>query len=191
MSSQITQTKRCTKCLLEKNTTEFGPRKKSPDGLNYWCRICMADNARKNRVKNPEKARARRLRYHYRHKDKEAVYYKQWATANKEKRSVTSRKYWANKNPEERRIVAARKRAIRRGAERTGTLIPDEWQEVLEYCNYKCVYCGAPWEHMDHFVPLSKGGEHTKENVVPACAPCNLSKKDKDPLEFLDHILGK
>lgn len=51
---------------------------------------------------------------------------------------------------------------------------------------YGCTYCGRPHEHTDHFVPLSKGGAHTVENLVPSCAECNLSKKDRDPLSFLD-----
>lgn len=60
-----------------------------------------------------------------------------------------------------------------------------EWMEILEYHSFLCFYCDAPWEHMDHFVPLSKGGTHTADNVVPACAPCNLRKSNKNPMEFL------
>ena len=28
----------------------------------------------------------------------------------------------------------------------------------------------------DHFVPVSKGGHHTKENIIPACGICNCEK---------------
>ncbi|MGH3587804.1 MAG: HNH endonuclease [Pseudonocardia sp.] len=47
--------------------------------------------------------------------------------------------------------------------------------------NGACAYCGDADEviHMDHVVPLSKGGAHAIGNVLPACAPCNLSKSDK------------
>jgi 5-methylcytosine-specific restriction endonuclease McrA len=40
-----------------------------------------------------------------------------------------------------------------------------------------CTYCptGA-FEHMDHVVPLSRGGAHAIDNLVPACARCNQSK---------------
>src|SRR6267378_1341684 len=32
---------------------------------------------------------------------------------------------------------------------------------------------------LDHVVPRSKGGESIWENVVTACAPCNLRKGDR------------
>jgi 5-methylcytosine-specific restriction endonuclease McrA len=31
--------------------------------------------------------------------------------------------------------------------------------------------------HIDHVVPLSAGGRHSLDNLVLACAPCNLSKR--------------
>ena len=60
----------------------------------------------------------------------------------------------------------------------TGDLTFDDWQEVLSTYGDKCAYCGCPPETMDHVVPLSRGGKHTKSNVVPACRSCNSSKKD-------------
>ncbi len=45
-----------------------------------------------------------------------------------------------------------------------------------------CAYCGAHGEmHMDHFVPLARGGTHALGNLVSACPRCNLSKSDHDP----------
>lgn len=44
-----------------------------------------------------------------------------------------------------------------------------------------CFYCGNPAEHADHFEPLAGGGLHCRDNLVPACAPCNLAKSDRDP----------
>lgn len=31
--------------------------------------------------------------------------------------------------------------------------------------------------HIDHLTPISAGGEHTADNLVLSCAPCNLSKR--------------
>jgi len=41
-----------------------------------------------------------------------------------------------------------------------------------------CWYCGAPAEHTDHMIPVSKGGSflNDKENCVSACTACNLGK---------------
>ena len=43
----------------------------------------------------------------------------------------------------------------------------------------RCQYCGLAAESIDHVVPRSKGGEHTWENVVAACRPCNVRKRDR------------
>jgi 5-methylcytosine-specific restriction endonuclease McrA len=46
-----------------------------------------------------------------------------------------------------------------------------------------CHYCGGKFTPqeltMDHLVPLVRGGRSTKGNLVPACKPCNDSKKHK------------
>ena len=45
--------------------------------------------------------------------------------------------------------------------------------------NYKCQYCGAPAENIDHVIPKSKGGGHAWDNVVASCKPCNSRKEDR------------
>lgn len=50
----------------------------------------------------------------------------------------------------------------------------------------ECFYCEGPHEHDDHYIPLSRGGDHCVENLVPACQFCNLSKKDKLAEEWLN-----
>ncbi|MEL6582836.1 MAG: HNH endonuclease [Pseudomonadota bacterium] len=45
---------------------------------------------------------------------------------------------------------------------------------------FTCQYCGATGElTFDHVIPRSRGGRTTWENVVAACAPCNLKKGSK------------
>lgn len=45
-------------------------------------------------------------------------------------------------------------------------------------CNIRSAY------HVDHVVPLAKGGRHEKGNVQLLCGPCNLRKSDRDPIKF-------
>ena len=50
-----------------------------------------------------------------------------------------------------------------------------------------CTYCGVtsgPFE-IDHIVPWSRGGTHDRENLTLACKPCNRSKRDKTPEEWM------
>jgi hypothetical protein len=55
--------------------------------------------------------------------------------------------------------------------------------EVLRRDSYTCQYCGrkAPLVqlHVDHVIPWSIVKEHKIENLVTACAECNLGKSDK------------
>jgi 5-methylcytosine-specific restriction endonuclease McrA len=52
-----------------------------------------------------------------------------------------------------------------------------------------CHYCGrkfAPSQlTMDHVVPLARGGESTKGNIVAACKECNRDKQLETPVERL------
>lgn len=51
---------------------------------------------------------------------------------------------------------------------------------VFERDGFTCQYCGKrPPEvilHTDHIIPVSKGGENEIENLLTACADCNLGK---------------
>jgi 5-methylcytosine-specific restriction endonuclease McrA len=47
-----------------------------------------------------------------------------------------------------------------------------------------CYHCGAPSEHIDHVIPISRGGSHGIGNLGPMCAPCNLRKNAKTYAEF-------
>ena len=57
---------------------------------------------------------------------------------------------------------------------------------VMQRDGPKCRYCGAsdgPF-HIDHVVPKSRGGSGDPENLVVACATCNLKKGPRTPEEM-------
>jgi 5-methylcytosine-specific restriction endonuclease McrA len=60
--------------------------------------------------------------------------------------------------------------------------------KILESQEFRCVYCKANLRkvkrHIDHIVPLSRGGSCDRGNIQYLCAPCNLSKGHMDPIEF-------
>lgn len=63
-----------------------------------------------------------------------------------------------------------------------GELTITQWIGTLEYFNWRCAYCLiAPYEHLEHFVPLSQGGDTTKSNCVPSCKECNGIKGQTHP----------
>lgn len=55
--------------------------------------------------------------------------------------------------------------------------------EVLKRDGFKCRYCGCtPSDgaklHVDHIVPVSKGGKDEMDNFRTACETCNIGKSD-------------
>jgi 5-methylcytosine-specific restriction endonuclease McrA len=57
--------------------------------------------------------------------------------------------------------------------------------EIFKRDNYTCQYCGRESRHLtlDHVIPRYRNGQHTWENVVSACVPCNRRKAGRTPLE--------
>jgi 5-methylcytosine-specific restriction endonuclease McrA len=50
---------------------------------------------------------------------------------------------------------------------------------VMARDSHRCQYCGAHADSIDHVLPRSRGGLHTWDNVVAACRPCNVRKRDR------------
>ena len=59
--------------------------------------------------------------------------------------------------------------------------------------SFACQYCGSPFDTedltFDHVVPRSRGGRTSWDNVVTACAPCNLRKGHRLPRTARMHPL--
>lgn len=86
---------------------------------------------------------------------------------------------WAAANKEAVRAAHLRYKIKRRNVELASPGVSTrDWLRLLNRHGYRCAYCGErPTKiHMDHVVPLMRGGKHQIGNVLPACAPCNLSK---------------
>jgi len=52
--------------------------------------------------------------------------------------------------------------------------------KILQRDKFKCTYCGLSKDevplHIDHIVPVSKGGTNDEANLRTACQPCNIGK---------------
>lgn len=56
---------------------------------------------------------------------------------------------------------------------------------LLDLTDSRCAYCQAPATAWDHIVPVSKGGNTTPGNILPACTSCNSSKGNRDVWEWI------
>ena len=99
------------------------------------------------------------------------------------------RKLWRERTPNARRDRMHRAKAA------GGVLGYYSDLQVLELYGTNCHICGLPidleasrqcgkpgWEkalHIDHVIPLSKGGSDTIENVRPSHGQCNIVKSAK------------
>lgn len=58
---------------------------------------------------------------------------------------------------------------------------------IYDMTQGRCYYCGCDLDfdtfHMDHVHAKAKGGKD-KNNLVPACADCNIMKSDRSIEEF-------
>jgi 5-methylcytosine-specific restriction endonuclease McrA len=165
-------TKICTKCGLVLATTEFYRDTKMKDRKMAHCKSCTMKDV-KNYIATEE---GQRRREEYRRSD-----------AYKESVRKTNRSPKARMNNKRHRQTEKGKAAVARSVNKRrsaiaimSTLTAEEWGAIKKRYKYRCVYCGEEKKlTMDHIIPVSKGGHHTKENIVPACLSCNVRKKDK------------
>lgn len=91
------------------------------------------------------------------------------------------------------KVAEHRSNANRYGGEKT--LTASEWLNILRssggHCHYCKIHVGYTDLIMEHQVPISWKGGHTKENVVPACISCNSSKGDRDVETWQRHNEAK
>lgn len=141
------------------------------------------------RVKDTPEYIQKTAEYRERNKRRKREYDREYRARTAEQQAQRSEE-WRARNPQKRRAIVRQYRARRRmqeaGGVSTGALA--NWTEAMPKV---CFYCGdgcADNFHVDHFVPLSKGGPHVLTNLRIACAPCNLSKSARDPMEWMDMI---
>lgn len=105
--------------------------------------------------------------------------------ANPEPNKAAARK-WREKNPEKYQAVQRAHQARRRQAVRDGDFTGQDWLDLLEEFDSACAYCQARGIKLEveHMTPLSRGGRHTKGNIVPACETCNDRKYTRTLFEF-------
>lgn len=103
------------------------------------------------------------------------------ASCRTKRRAAHIKSYYRALPPDKRHTLTHKRRAESYGVaheEYSRTAILRRW-------GWRCCYCDARASHLDHVVPLSRGGTDVESNIVPACASCNLSKGAKTLAEWL------
>tara|TARA_R110000868_G_scaffold342963_1_gene603953 strand:- start:315 stop:1043 length:729 start_codon:yes stop_codon:yes gene_type:complete len=116
-----------------------------------------------------EKSNARALEWRRKNPEYSKLYARKYREANKEKFRAIRWNYKARK-----------KLAV-------GTHTGDDIIDIVKQQNNLCFWCKTELKsmHIDHCLPLSKGGSNYKTNLVASCPSCNMSKRDKMPEDFI------
>jgi 5-methylcytosine-specific restriction endonuclease McrA len=176
----IIEAKKCTGCerTLEATTDNYDKAKKGYLGLFAKCKDCRMRYREENKDRLQKKAQA----YYQEHKEELCEKVMAYSRVNSDKVKRYLRK-WNQENKHKKVIYAQRREAHKRKAPSDFTI--EQWDECMKTFDDKCAYCGkSKVLEQDHFVPLSKGGEYTKDNIVPACKSCNVSKYNNDFFEW-------
>lgn len=74
------------------------------------------------------------------------------------------------------KVKSDKRRALEQNAE--GSYTAEEWLELCEKQDWKCIDCGKEDKNMTvgHALPLSKGGSNYISNIIGQCLPCNLKQ---------------
>lgn len=114
----------------------------------------------------------------------QAEYSRHYAARNREKVAEKYRR-WLAANPEQARAGGHARRARQANAEGRWTKYDIRRQYALQ--SGVCFWCDASIAggyHIDHLIPLARGGSNWPHNLVLACPPCNHSKHASLPLDW-------
>ena len=117
------------------------------------------------RSKNRERFRLILKEYRQQNPDKEKARHRAYRQNNPDKSKTYNAKY---------RQTHRLERALREAQRRAAGDLDKSWASVLY--NDPCSYCGEATEHLDHILPISKGGLTNIDNMAPSCSKCNLLK---------------
>lgn len=192
-SNVTTTTRKCPKCetTFPLNSENFHRRK---DDFVRLCKACACEHVRLWRENNLEKDRAHSRAYRKQHREEALERCRLYGEAHKDEKREYDRAYRAA-NQEKRKAHHHKRRAFKRG--NGGTHTPNDVAIQVRMQTDKkgvlrCWWCSksvCSEYHIDHRIPLARGGNNAPENIVISCPTCNMSRKDKLPSEWGDRLL--
>lgn len=204
----------CKKCKKEYGEKQYQANKESITKRHKEYRQAnkekTAERMKEYGQANKEKIFEYQKKYRQTNKEKVVEYHKEYRQTNKEKRSEQGKEYYLlNKEKinerqkehfqtEHGKEVSYRGRLKRRSHEHKVSFTPHQRTEILNRDNWTCQSCGikvqdeskGKWNtpnkcHIDHIIPISKGGNSEPKNLRVLCRTCNLSKRDKQDEQLM------
>ena len=165
------------------------------------CRLANRDHARAYIARNRESVRERNRAKYLADPDKVIKRSAEWRKRNgrdrERERQYAKARYWADperareinraslkKYPEKRLAREAQRRSLKAGNP-TFIVTERDWRRLCQRYSNACAYCGRAGKlTQDHIIPVTRGGGYSIGNLLPACQPCNSSKRNKLLIEW-------
>lgn len=171
-----------SKLYAAANRTKLPNKRKSHHDRNR-----ERDNAnnRKWYAANREYRTAQIKIYSAEHAEETKARSDKWSRNNRARKNATT-KAWVAANPHKIRAFSHKRYALQKNA--PGSFGANDITQLLEKQQRCCHYCNVHLTNgfeVDHYIPLSRGGTNEPSNIVLACMPCNRSKGNKLPADFI------
>jgi hypothetical protein len=175
--------KRCSTCKEVLSILEFPLNRTNRDCLHRQCNTCVSLEGNSRRIRN-------------RRKNKRGVSGITHKVCTKCKRDLDIASFGImrrNSDGYQRQckhclsIVQGNRKQLKKSNERITAKLISELKTLYKHC---CAYCDRRPRrlHIDHVLPICLGGKDTRDNLLPACSDCNLTKNASTPEQWFARI---
>ncbi len=178
--------KYCPGCDSIKPVSEFHKNRSKNDGLAIHCKVCKKIRDKAYADRNRDRISEQGKTWYAANKERASKSRSLWYSKNREQRAEYYRR-WRLENPELERQYGAKKRALKRSVFVETVTVA----ELRKRDGDNCYLCLEPLQfevyravHIEHRIPLSRGGEHSYANTALACSECNGRKHKKTEDEY-------
>lgn len=167
----------CGRCYEKKYRLENPERRKVIKRKYYQKNFKKVKEANKKyRLENLEKARVAHKKWYLENSERMKAVRRKYYQENSKKVKETCRK-WQLENPGKVREISLKRRGY--GEVKRGVVDRVINANIFKYGAITCEKDKKPCLdnfHIDHIIPVSKGGSNNFDNLQILCADCNFSK---------------
>jgi 5-methylcytosine-specific restriction endonuclease McrA len=167
----------CKRCWADRSLASYYANKEARNAYNREWRAANPDRVKAN-FKAYYDANAEMFAKRYKDNREDLLERKRKKRAANPGGENHHSRAWRKANPEKWALRNRENQRRRRGDK------PVNYSAIIERDGMVCHICTDPIEgltdlHMDHVIPLARGGAHHEDNIKPSHALCNMRKSDK------------